>query len=456
MSVTLNSTGAKTTAGKTGAAPAPQMQAQTWSTKGPIRLGLLAIVILIGGFGTWAVGSNIAGAIVATGVIEVDQNRQAIQHRDGGVVADLMVEDGAMVAAGDVVLRLEGAEMASELSVIRAQLDEVRARRARLEAERDGLAVLRFDTGLVDRAAGDDSLNDILRGQANLFAARAETMAREIDQLSRQSEQIEDEIGGLEAQRTALTRQRELLTQDLEAQQSLMERGLTQSTRVLTLQREEAAIAGSIGEIAAQIAQASVRLSEIDLAVLQIETARREQAIAELREVRVQEETMAEQERELTRRMNRMDLRAPVSGVVYGLTVFGAQSVVRPAEPIMFLIPQNRPLVIAARIEAIHVDQVFPGQAAALRFPAFDTRTTPELAGRVTRISADAFIDETTGESFYDVELILEDGETDRIPDLTFLPGMPVEAFIRTEDRTPMQYLVRPLTDYFNRAFRES
>ncbi|MEM9764731.1 MAG: HlyD family type I secretion periplasmic adaptor subunit [Pseudomonadota bacterium] len=429
---------------------------QSWSTKGPIRLGLLAVVILIGGFGTWAVGSNIAGAIVASGVIEVDQNRQAIQHPDGGVVADLMVEEGAMVAAGDVVLRLEGAEMASELSVIRGQLHEVRARRTRLEAERDGQETLTFDAGLLDQAARDDSLDDILRGQANLFAARHETMAREIDQLARQSEQIEDEIEGLHAQRTALERQRELIALDLEAQQSLMERGLTQSTRVLTLQREEAAIAGSIGEIAAQIAQAAVRLSEIELAVLQIETQRREQAIAELREVRVQEETMAEQERELARRMDRMDLRAPVSGVVYGMTVFGAQSVVRPAEPVMFLVPQDRPLVIAARIDAIHVDQVFPGQSATLRFPAFDTRTTPELAGRVTRISADAFTDETTGASFYDVQLILEDGEAARILDLTFLPGMPVEAFIKTEERTPIEYLVRPLTDYFNRAFRES
>ncbi len=432
-----------------------QADPQPWSTRRPTWLGLIAVLILLGGFGTWAVGASLAGAVVASGVIEVDQNRQAIQHPDGGVVAELLAEEGDHVAAGDVLLRLDGAELASELAVVQNQLNELRARRARLEAERDGADALSFGPGLVAATEADATLADILTGQSNLFAARLESFTRQIEQLQRQAGQISDEIAGLEAQLTAFARQQVLIGEDLAAQQSLLDRGLAQSARVLALQRDEAGIAGSIGEIEARIAQTRSRVTEIELAVLQLRTARREQAIGELRELRVNEETLAERERDLSRRIARMDLRAPVSGLVYGLTIFGAQSVVRPAEPVMFLVPQDRPLVIAARVEAIHVDQVYQGQEAILRFPAFNTRTTPELFGQVTRISADAFLDEVTGASFYDAELILSPGEIDRIADLTLLPGMPVEAFIRTRDQTPMQYLLRPLTDYFNRAFRE-
>ncbi len=428
---------------------------QAWSTRGPAWLGLVAVAILLGGFGTWAVGARLAGAVVASGVIEVDQNRQVIQHPDGGVVADLRVEEGAQVAAGDVLLRLDGAELHSERAVVQNHLHEIRARRARLEAERDGATELAFGAALVAAAETDATLADILSGQANLFAARLESFTRETEQLRRQAGQVSDEIAGLHAQRMALAQQQDLIIEDLTAQQSLLDRGLAQSARVLALQRDAAGIAGAVGEIDARIAQTQSRVTEIELVSLQLNTARSEQAIGELRELRVEEETLAERERDLARRIARMDLRAPVSGLVYGLTVFGAQSVVRPAEPVMFLVPQDRPLVIAARVEAIHVDQVFLGQEAILRFPAFDTRTTPELYGQVTRISADAFLDEITGASFYGAELILSPGEIDRIPDLTLLPGMPVEAFIRTQDQSPMQYLVRPLSDYFTRAFRE-
>lgn len=426
-----------------------------WSVRRPMILGLCTILVLGGGFGTWAALSQIAGAVVAAGWIEVDQNRQVIQHPEGGTVQELLIAEGESVAAGQVLLRIDGSDAASNLAVVTAQLNETRARRARLEAERDTQDMIRFPDDLLEQAWEDHELADIIVGQENLFFARRETFERELDQLMRRAEQIESQINGLEAQQVAVTQQQQLVAEDLTTQQNLLERGLAQSARVLTLRREEANLLGTSGELEASIAGARGRITEIELAALQRRNERRETAIAELREIRVQEEELTEHARSLARAVDRSDLRAPVSGIIYDLAIFGAGSVIRAAEPILYIVPQDRPLVISARIEAIHVDQVAPTQAVTLRFPSFDARMTPELEGYVTRVSADTFIDEATGTAFYEVEIMLADGEIRQLGDVTLLPGMPVEAFIRTQDRTPLAYLVQPLSDYFSRAFRE-
>jgi len=212
-----------------------------------------------------------------------------------------------------------------------------------------------------------------------------------------------------------------------------------------------------MGELAASKAQAEGRITEIDIEVLKLGTKRREEAITRLRDLQFRELELQEQRRSLTERLSRLDIRAPVSGIVYGLQFFAPRSVVKPAEPVLFLVPQDRPLVIAAKVEPTNIDQIFIGQEVTLRFTAFDNRTTPELKGRVVKISADAFTDERSQASFYRSEITLLDGETDKLPKgATLIPGMPVQAFIRTEDRTPLAYLVKPFTDYFAKAFRES
>lgn len=431
------------------------MSGKSWSVRRPIVIGTLTLAVLLGGFGVWAVRSNIAGAVIASGQIEVDQNRQAIQHPDGGVVAEILVQEGSEVGAQEVILRLDGSDIASELAVITGQLEEVRARRARLEAVRDGHTEIHFPDDLLDAAETDPELAEILDGQRNLFNSRSETLAGEVEQLHRRTEQIEAQIDGLSTRRVAIVSQQGIADDDLATQQELLSRNLGQASNVTRLQREVAELLGSLGEIDSSIAQASGQLTEIELVILQRREERREQAIAELRETRASEEELSERARALTRRLERMDLRAPVSGVVYGLTVFGPQSVVRPADPVMFLVPQDQPLIITTRIDAIHVDQVFEGQEAVIVFPVFDQRTTPQLFGSVNRVSADAFTDDATGFRYYEVGVVLDPGEIERLEE-TLLPGMPVEAFIRTEDRSPMAYLLRPLTDYFNRAFRET
>ena len=428
---------------------------QFWSARAPLALGYIAIAVLVGGFGAWAALSNIAGAVVASGQIEVDRNRQAVQHPQGGVVLTLDVIEGQRVAEGEVLMRLDPSTIHSNLAVIRAQLNEWRARQARLEAERDLATRIAFPSDLLETAATDPDLADVLEGQRNLFAARAETLAQEVDQLGRRADQIRAQIDGFTAQDQALRDQRSLVLAELENVQNLVERGLSEASRALTLQREAARLLGSIGEIEAASAEAEGRITEIELQVLQQQTARREEAIAELREVRVQQAELIERERVLERQLEDSEIRAPVAGVVYGLAVFGTRSVVQAAEPVLYLVPQDRPLVISTRIAPTDVDEVFVGQSVTLRFPAFDMRSTPELFGQVRQVSADAFVDSASGASFYEAEIVLNEGEVSRLGGETLLPGMPVEAFIRTEDRTPLAYLLRPLTDYFNRAFRE-
>lgn len=428
-----------------------------WSASRPMSLGILALFLLVGGFGAWAVKAQISGAIIASGKIEVDQNRQVVQHPDGGVVTDILVDEGDVVTEGQVLIRLDPTLLASDLSIVESQLFELMARRGRLEAERDGLAQITFDPALMTAAAASDAIRGQMQGQERLFEARLDSVEREKDQLAKRRSQISDQIVGIDAQMDALAVQLDLIQQELASQQSLLDRGLAQIAKVLNLQREEARLSGTVGELTAQRAQAEGRITELEIEALKLDTLRREEAITRLRDLQFQELELAEQSRTLRERLARLDIRAPVGGIVYGLQIYAKRSVIRPADPVLFIVPQDRPLVIMAQIEPIHIDQIFVNQGVTLRFSALDQRATPELFGQVTQVSADAFQDDNTAISYYRAEIQLNDGEKERLPEGTILiPGMPVEAFIRTADRSPLEYLIKPLADYFAKAFRES
>ena len=426
----------------------------TWSAKRPLLIGILTLFVLVGGFGTWAVFAQITGAVIASGQIEVEQNRQVIQHPDGGIVATILVNEGDMVAVGDVLIQLDAQDLQSELAVVEGQLFEIVARRARFEAERDLTDALAFDPLLTDEGV---ETTELRAGQTRLFEARLDSVAQEKEQLARRGGQIISQIEGIRAQEQALAAQLALIQQELASQQTLLDRGLAQASRVMALQREEAALRGQAGELVASIAQAEGRITEIEIELLKLDAQRREEAITRLRDLQYNELELRERHRTLQSRMERLDIRAPVSGVVYGMRVFAERSVVSAADPLLYLVPQDRPLVITARIALTDIDQISPQQEVALRFSAFDQRETPELFGRVSLISPDAFQDETTGQSFYRAEIVLAEGEIGRLPDgFVLIPGMPVDAFIRTARRSPIAYLTKPLADYFARAFRES
>ncbi|MGB3243693.1 MAG: HlyD family type I secretion periplasmic adaptor subunit [Sulfitobacter sp.] len=428
-----------------------------WSAVSPVIVGFLGLVVLVGGFGAWAFLSEITGAIVASGRIEVDRNRQIVQHEVGGVVASILVDEGDTVEAGDVLIRLDPRQLNSQLQIDEGQLFELMARRGRLEAQRDETDAITFDPELVAVSADRSDINELMEGQRNLFNARTASIDREIEQLGKRREQIASQIEGITAQEEALNSQLELIEEELGNQQSLLDRGLAQASAVLTLQREKARLRGQIGELGASKAQAEGRGTEIDIEILKQGTAGREEAITQLRDLRYRELELIEQRRALLVEIERLDVRAPVSGIIYGLQVQTPQSVVRAAEPLMYLIPQDRPLVIAAQVDPIHVDQVVVGQQVNLRLSALDQRTTPELIGQVMQISADAIENETTGAAYFRAEISLNPGEMDKLPaGSILLPGMPVEAFIRTGDRSPIAYLIKPMADYFARAMRES
>lgn len=435
---------------------APQPGSGDWNATRPVTLGVIALVVLLGGFGGWSVFSSIAGAVIASGQVAVDRNRQIVQHPDGGVVAQIAVKEGDAVLAGDILIRLDDTLLRSNRDITQDQLDEIRARNARLVAERDGAARIAYPEDLRARAEADARLAEVMAGQSQLFEARAETRTQEISQLERRKAQLGNQINGIEAQQEALTLQLSLIGEELVGQQDLLEKGLAQAARVLSLQREDARLRGQVGEFTAAVAELEGRITEIDGEILGLTQRLREDTITQLRDLQFRERELTEQLGALEEQLLRMEIRAPVSGIVYGMSVFAERSVIRAADPLLFLVPQDRPLVIQAQVSPLNIDQVFPGQEATLRLPAFDARTTPELFGEVIQVSADAFVDEVTGATYYRAELLPKEGEIERLGDKILLPGMPVEAFIRTEDRSPLIYLVRPFLDYFNRAFRES
>lgn len=427
-----------------------------WSVRRPVALGLFTLLLLIGGFGVWSTMTTLSGAIVASGRIEVELNRQVVQHPDGGIVAEITVIEGATVAAGDVLIRLDGKLLQSERAVVSGQLDELTARKARLVAERGGLAAPEFPALLTDRLATDPAVADLVEGQSRLFTARLETFTTTLEQLRRRIGQINAQIEGVDAQSAALATQLSLIKTELANQQSLLDKGLAQSATVLALQREEARLMGLSGELTASRAQSEGRITEIELEISRLTSARIEDAERELREIGPAIVELQERLQVLEEQIARLDIRAPVGGVVLGLTVTTPRAVIRGAEPLLYLVPQDRPLVIAAQVPPIHIDQVHVGQPVELVFSAFSSRTTPHLAGKVAVVSADAFTDQATHASFYRAEIVLDEGEIAKLEGQVLLPGMPVEAFIQTEAHTPLAYLLKPFTDYFSRAFRES
>lgn len=432
-------------------APAP-----SWSARGPLITGFVTLAVLLGGFGYWSVGTTISGAVVASGQIEVESHRQVVQHPDGGVVETIAVKEGDTVKAGDLLIQLDGSTLRSELAIVEGQLFEIRARRARLSAERDGQKAITFPQDLLDIAEDRPEVAEQLDGQVHLFNARAETLSKQIAQMTERRAQIQSRIVGIEAQIESQTQQLALINKELTDQQSLLDKGLAQASRVLALQREAARMLGQRGELDSSKAQAQENISEIDLESLRLSAAHREEANTQLRDIGSQELELAERRRALTEKITRLEIRAPTSGIVLALQVTTPRSVVRAADAITYIVPQDRPLVITAQVSPLHIDEVFAGQEAKLHFSAFSSRTAAELKGHVTVVSADALVDQNSRTSYYRVEIEPNEGELAKLDGLTLLPGMPVEAFIKTGDRTPLAYMIKPFTDYFSKAFRES
>ena len=418
-----------------------------------MTVGFTALLLLVGGVGHWSVRTEIAGAVIASGVVVVENNRQVVQHPEGGTIGRIAARDGDRVRAGDLLVELDDAFLRSDLAITELQLIELRARQARLEAERDGDEAVNFGHVATDLENPDGRSQ--IEGQHRLFVARQQTFEQELSQISERILQTGNQITGTEARLVAVKLQADLIRSELEVQRDALNRGLTQSSRVSQLQRELARLEGETGQLVAEIASFKGEIAGFKIERVRLQNKRREGAISELRDIAYRELELSERRSSLLKKLGQLDIRAPAGGVVHGSTIFGPNAVVRPAEILMYVIPQDQPLIVAAKVPAVHGDEVFLGQSATLRFSAFNHRVTPFVTGKVTYLSADVVHDETTGGGFYQIELTPKTEELAQLEGGTLLPGMPVEAFLRTGDRTPWSYLTKPLTDYFERAFRE-
>ena len=426
-----------------------------WTTRTPVLVGFVGLLILVGGFGGWSVITKIEGAIVASGTVQVESFRQVVQHQDGGTVAELAIREGDAVEAGSVLMRFDDSAPRSERAIIQSQLDEFLARSARLKAERDTLTKMSFPSVLTDRSSVDLELRDLMDGQQRLFNARRATLNEQFAQLKEQVAQFTNQISGLAVQLQSVLTQIELVSDELTSQEALLKKGLTQMSQVTSLKREHAQLEGRVGELEAASAQASGKIAETMIERLRLESLRREEAITSLRDISSQAAEMRQRIVAIDVVLSRLELRAPTSGIVYDLQIHTIRAVVRPAEPVLYIVPDAGRLVVKVRIPTVHIDQVHQGQVTALNLSAFDQRTTPVIKGVITKVSPDAFTDEATGETYYQAEVTPDPDALKELDHVTLVPGMPVEAFLQTAPRTPISYLLKPLTDYFTRAFRE-
>lgn len=421
-----------------------------WTGRFAFLIGFLAVTLLILLLGVWGTRAKISGAVVASGLIQVESNRQVVQHPDGGLVGKIHARNGDFVDAGQVLLSLKSDDVVSELAILNTQLLEATARSMRLIAERDG------NTNVAIPHSNELVNDEIISGQRNLFQARRASFEKELEQISEQIIQTQEQISGVNAQIEAVEIQLGLLAQEISSNTELEQKGLLVKSALLDQLRAQAGLKGEMGSLISLRGQHASAIASHELSKIRLDSTRREKAIVELRDVEVRRSELIEKINILRRKLVRMEITAPTSGIVFGSEIFTLNAVIPPANPIMYIIPQDQALIVSAKIAAKDIDQISAGQTATLRFTALDQKFTPEITGHVITVSADAVLDENTGISYYEAEVAPIEEELAKLGDQALIPGMPVETYIRTAERSPLNYLTKPLTDYFYRAFREN
>jgi HlyD family secretion protein len=432
---------------KTGAAPGRSLGVMRHMIFTSVVMGVLCVGVV-----GWAGQAKLSGAIIAQGSVVVDRNVKKVQHSLGGIVAEIAVRNGDVVREGDLLLRLDATQIKAEIGVIRAQLIELHARGARLSAERDGRTHMTFPAMLAP--FGEEGAL-AFKEEERLFREAAQSRESQKHQLRLRIEQIKEEIGGVTAQRSAKEGELSLIHRELLDVRALNQKGLTPVTRVYALERDAQRLGGDHGGLVAQIARAKGQISEIEVQLLGLDENHRAQAQRELRALDSKVGELTERDVAARDKLTRIDIRAPQSGVVHELAFHTVNGVVAPAEQIMLIVPSEDRLTIQARLLPTDIDQVALGQSARIILSAYNRQTTPELVGRLIHVSADTTLDAKTGQTFYLARLDISDTSRLAGTDVKILPGMPIEVFIATGERTAMSYLLKPLTDQMNRAFRE-
>jgi HlyD family secretion protein len=423
-------------------------------------IGFAIIVLLVGGVGGWATTAQLAGAVIAPGTIVVESNVKKVQHPTGGIVGEIVVKEGNEVEEGQVVLRLDDTVTKATLGAVRSQLDELTAREARLLAERDEAAAIVFPAQLMIRAS-ETSVTTAVAGEEKLFESRKTARTGQRAQLRERVTQTNEEIRGLSAQQTAKEAEIDLIGKELIGVSDLYSKNLVSISRYTQLQRDQTRLQGERGQLIADIARARGKISEIELQIIQLDQDFRTEVLKDLREAQGKIAELKERVTAAEDQLKRVDLRSPQAGAVHQLTVHTVGGVISNGETIMQIVPRADELVVEAKVAPNDIDQVATGSKAVVRIMAGNQRITPEITGWLTRVSADLTREQQQQNSgqpppaYYTVRIALPAAEVARLKDIRLLPGMPAEVFIQTHDRTPLQYLLKPLQEQIARTFRE-
>lgn len=420
-----------------------------------IGTGLALAALLVAGVGAWAIETRISGAVVAPGTLVVSSNLKKVQHPVGGVVGELRVRDGDRVKAGDVVMRLDETVTRANLAIVDQTLVEQTARKARLVAEQDGAEEISFSPDLTARISEAD-VQDAMLGEMRLLRVRRTSREGQKSQLQERIAQTHEQIRGLKEQVVAKDREIDLLTQQLSGLEDLWSKRMIEFSKLVAVRRDAARIAGERGALVSAIAQAKGKIAETEIQALQIDQDLRTEVGKELVEVRGKIAEYVERKITAEDQLRRIDIRAPQSGLVHELAVHTVGGVIAPGEQIMMIVPEADALEVETKVNPQDIDQVHFGQKTVLRFPAFNQRTTPEIDGAISYVSADLSTDQHTGTTFYKARVAIPADGIARLGGVRLVPGMPVESFVQTTERTVISYLTKPLMDQVNRAFKES
>jgi len=430
------------------------LQGAQRSIRAHLIIGLTVVAVLAGGLGGWASTQEISGALIAPGQIVVESNVKKVQHPTGGVVGELRAHDGDVVKAGDIVVRLDDTVTKANLAIVTKNLDAAMARGARLEAEQRGLEKIKFPPLLTERA-GDPDVISVMASESKLFDVRVNGRTGQKAQLRERIIQLNEEIAGLTAQATAKDQEIALVEKELSGVRQLYDQHLVQISRLTTLQRDAARLNGERAQYVASRAQAKGKITETELQIIQVDKDMVSEVSKDLRETNDKIGEFIERKITAEDQLRRVDIRAPQDGVVVQSTVHTVGGVITAGDAIMLIVPQADDLQVEAKVNPQDIDKLQIGQKTLLRLSAFNQRTTPELNGVVSRVSADVTTDQRTGQSYYTIRVSMTPGEIARLGDVKLIPGMPAEAFVQTGDRTVMSYLMKPLSDQVMRAFRE-
>ena len=419
-----------------------------------VIVGCALVAFLAVGLGGWASTAEISGALIAPGSLVVDSNVKKVQHPTGGVVGEVLARDGDIVKAGDVVVRLDDTVTKASLAIVTKNLDGLWARAARLQAEQQGLGKIVFPAMLLDRM-DDPDVKNIIASETKLFEVRTTGRIGQKAQLRERITQLNEEIAGLTAQEQAKDQEIALVEKELVGVTSLYDQHLVQISRLTTLQRDAARLNGERAQFIASRAQAKGKITETELQIIQVDKDLVSDVSKDLRETNDKIGEFVERKVTAEDQLRRTDIRAPQDGMVLQSTVHTVGGVITAGDAVMMIVPQADALSVEAKVNPQDIDKLQIGQKTLLRLSAFNQRTTPELNGVVTRVSPDVTTDQRTGQSYYTIRVSMPPEEVARLGDAKLIPGMPVEAFVQTGDRTMLSYLVKPLRDQLMRAFRE-